>query len=39
VLGVASILSSDAQHITALRHALGRPALGSAFVLGAAGAP
>jgi hypothetical protein len=37
--GVASILASDAQHVTALRRALGRPALGSAFVLGAAGAP
>jgi hypothetical protein len=37
--GVASILSSDAQHITTLRSALGDEPLGSAFVLGAAGAP
>ena len=37
--GVATILASDAQHVTALRHALGRPALTSAFVLGAAGSP
>ena len=37
--GVASVLASDAQHITALRRARGGPALGSAFVLGGAGAP
>jgi hypothetical protein len=37
--GVASVLASDAQHITALRRARGGPALESAFVLGGAGAP
>ncbi len=37
--GAASILASDAQHVTALRQALGRPALGPAFVIGTAGAP
>jgi uncharacterized protein (DUF1684 family) len=35
--GAASIFANDAQHITALREARGRPALGSPWVVGSPG--